>query len=124
MDAFAKDLGDHEAPDMLRVTRQRISIFQIFQSHMERKNKAVARLRQCGFPHDAVAILKAHDEATRDLFLRYSDHTRVWTPDRIKLDWAGYRAAVIALQQLAHDRLSWEEDVLHPLLKRAGAMAA
>lgn len=107
-------------PDLADITRRRISFSQLFRQYLERKQHLITCVRQSTQSADVENTLRAHADGTRDLFLQYSAHIKVWTPDHIASDWSGYRAAVLNLQRQLIGRLESEEATLHPLAKAAG----
>tara|TARA_R110000868_G_scaffold101151_5_gene278515 strand:- start:596 stop:1003 length:408 start_codon:yes stop_codon:yes gene_type:complete len=102
-------------PDMADISRRRIAFSQLFRQYLIRKQELVATVRLKTTSVQVENTLRAHADGTRDLFLLYNAHIKVWTPDRIAGDWPGYRTAVLSLQRQLNERLEWEETTLHPL---------
>lgn len=102
-------------PDMADISRRRIAFSQLFRQYLIRKQELVATVRLKTTSVQVENTLRAHADGTRDLFLQYNAHIKVWTPDRIAGDWPGYRTAVLSLQRQLNERLEWEETTLHPL---------
>ncbi|BBD97518.1 hypothetical protein SAMIE_1010190 [Sphingobium amiense] len=118
---FVQALDRRDMPD---IARRRIEFSQLFRSHMAREDAAVNAMRRSETPTRDLQTACEHGRAVVSLFLRYSEHLKRWTPAQVEEDWAGYRRAVIELQNALMDRMAWEEAHLHPLLPRAGDRAA
>ena len=113
--------GSDALPD---IARRRISFSQLFRQHMGREDARALDLRNGRQAAQADPVLREHGRAIRILFLRYSDHIKQWTPAQIDADCAGYRTAVLALQDGLRERMAWEEKHLHPLLAGEARKAA
>jgi predicted membrane chloride channel (bestrophin family) len=110
-------LMDRARPeDMPEVARLRIAFSQSFRAHLAQEDAHVRDMQRWPQAAETQQIVRAHGRAMTALFLRYSDHIKAWTPAQIAADWAGYRQAVIALQNSLYERMEWEEAHLHPLL--------
>jgi len=110
--------------DIADIARRRIEFSQLFRGHMAREDVTVNALRRSETPTRDLQTACDHSRATVSLFLRYSEHLKRWTSTAVEADWAGYRHAVVELQNAMLDRMAWEEVHLHPLLPRAGNHAA
>ena len=124
MQDFALMMRSARPEDMLEVTRRRIAFSQAFREHMAREDRMVQQLRKGPLSPEAGQALRGHGRAIVALFLRYSDHIKIWTPAQIETDWAGYRTAVLGLQDGLRERMAWEEQHLHPLLTPEVRIAA
>ena len=109
------DAMNAPTPDMVDISRRRIAFSQLFRQHMQQEDAFVQTLRTLGRPKHVDDVLRTHGDAMRDLFLQYSAHIKIWTPDRIAREWAGYRKDVLGLQRQLSDRMAWEEKTLYPL---------
>lgn len=124
MHDFALMMHSGQLKDMPDVARRRIAFSQGFREHMAREDAMVQTLRKRPLLPEASQALREHGRAIVALFLRYSDHIKIWTPAQIEADWAGYLAAVLELQEGLRDRMAWEERHLHPLLMPKDRIAA
>lgn len=124
MQDFALMMNSAQLQDMPDVARRRIAFSQGFREHMAREEAMVQQLRKRPLAPETSQALREHGRAIVALFLRYSDHIKIWTPAQIKADWPGYRRAVLDLQEGLRDRLGWEERHLHPLLMPTDRVAA
>lgn len=121
---FAQVMRAHGPEALPDIARRRIAFSQLFRDHMGREDAMVVALRSGPMAAQADPVMRDHSRAMVALFLRYSDHIKVWTPARIAQDWHGYRDAVLELQQGLLDRMAWEEGHLHPLMMEAPRRAA
>lgn len=110
--------------DMADIARRRIEFSQLFRSHMAREDAAVNAMRRSETPTRDLQTACEHSRSVVALFLRYSEHLKRWTSVDVEADMAGYRQAVVELQNALLDRMAWEEAKLHPLLPRADGRAA
>ncbi|MDO7833646.1 hypothetical protein Q4610_01175 [Sphingobium sp. HBC34] len=124
MREFAYVMHAHGPEALPDIARRRIAFSQLFRDHLGREDAGVVALRDGPVAARAAPVARDHGRAMVALFLRYSDHIKVWTPARIEQDWQGYRDAVLALQQSLCDRMDWEERHLHPLMMETPRRAA
>ncbi len=112
-----------DPPDRADIMRRRIAFSKRFRDHMSREDVATATLR---YQNNglAKAVAAEHGAKFRALFLRYSDHIKQWTPAEMGRDWAGYRAAVLGLQNGLYDLMDWEEENLFQHLEGPARYAA
>jgi hypothetical protein len=120
-----RHLMDRARPqDMPEVARLRIAFSQSFRAHLAQEDTLVRDMQRRSPAAETQQVVRAHGRAMTALFLRYSDHIKTWTPAQIAADWAGYRRAVIDLQNGLYERMEWEEAHLHPLLAPPARRAA
>lgn len=119
MREFARAMNAAE-PDLPDISRRRIAFSQLFRQYLDRKQQLVTHVRLSKPSAQTESTLRAHADGTRDLFLQYSAHIKIWTPDRIASHFSDYRTAVLELQRQLFERLASEEATLHPLAKAAG----
>ncbi|WP_236616839.1 hypothetical protein [Sphingobium lactosutens] len=124
MQDFALMMRSAGPEDMPEVTQRRIAFSQAFREHMAREDRMVQQLRKGLLSPEAAQVLREHGRAIVALFLRYSDHIKIWTPAQIEADWVGYRTAVLGLQDGLRERMAWEEQHLHPLMTPQTRIAA
>ncbi|HUD95189.1 hypothetical protein [Sphingobium sp.] len=124
MREFAQILHGAGADGMVELARRRIAFSQAFREHMGREDAMVRVLSRHPMTSSATQVVRDHGRAMVALFLRYSDHVKDWSPAQIQADWAGYRDAVLILQNGLYDRMEWEEQHLHPLLEGPTLRAA
>jgi len=104
-------------PDPIRFSVTRLRLARANLARTQAARETCGHLIDATLPDSAAALRDLQQREIEHAHM-ISDHIRQWTPQRLKDDWEGYRAATRRLLDRVRELIARERSLLLPLLRQ------